>query len=318
VEDLIAEEDMVITISHAGYIKRIALDAYKQQKRGGRGVTGIKMRDEDFVEHIFIASTHSYILFFTDLGRCHWVKVHEIPEAGRAARGKAIVNLLGLQEGERVSGRLKVAEFREDQYLVLATKRGVIKKTVLSDYGRPRRGGIIAVNLRDGDALIAAAITNGNQEIVLAKKNGRTIRFNESHVRPMGRSATGVKGTTLVGDDEVVGMVVVGAGASLLSVTENGYGKRSPLEEYPVKGRGGIGVINIKTTERNGKVVTIQEVKDNDQMMIITKNGIVIRCPVSGINVIGRNTQGVRLINLEDNDRVVDVAHLAVEDEDEA
>jgi DNA gyrase subunit A len=318
VEDLIAEEDMVITISHAGYIKRIALDAYKQQKRGGRGVTGIKMRDEDFVEHIFIASTHSYILFFTDLGRCHWVKVHEIPEAGRAARGKAIVNLLGLQEGERVSGRLKVSEFREDQYLVLATKRGVIKKTVLSDYGRPRRGGIIAVNLRDGDALIAAAITNGSQEIVLAKKNGRTIRFHESGVRPMGRSATGVKGTTLVGDDEVVGMVVVGAGASLLSVTENGYGKRSPLEEYPVKGRGGIGVINIKTTERNGKVVTIQEVKDNDQMMIITKNGIVIRCPVSGINVIGRNTQGVRLINLEDSDRVVDVAHLAVEDEEEA
>jgi DNA gyrase subunit A len=318
VEDLIAEEDMVITISHAGYVKRIALDAYRSQKRGGRGVTGIKMRDEDFVEHIFIASTHSYILFFTDLGRCHWVKVHEIPEAGRAARGKAIVNLLGLQDGERVSGRLKVAEFREDQYLVLATKRGVIKKTVLSDYGRPRRGGIIAVNLRDGDALIAAAITNGDQEIVLAKKNGRSIRFHEKTVRPMGRSATGVKGTTLVGDDEVVGMVEVVAGASILSVTENGYGKRSPLEEYTVKGRGGIGVINIKTTERNGKVVTIQEVKDNDQMMIITKNGIVIRCPISGISVIGRNTQCVRFINLEDNDRVVDVAHLAVEDEDEA
>jgi DNA gyrase subunit A len=318
VEDLIAEEDMVITISHAGYIKRIALDAYKQQKRGGRGVTGIKMRDEDFVEHIFIASTHSYILFFTDLGRCHWVKVHEIPEAGRAARGKAIVNLLGLQEGERISGRVRVSEFREDQYLVLATKRGIIKKTVLSDYGRPRRGGIIAVNLRDGDALIAAAITNGSQEIVLAKKNGRTIRFNESGVRAMGRAATGVKGTTLVGNDEVVGMVVVGAGASLLTVTENGFGKRSPLEEYPVKNRGGIGVINIKTTDRNGKVVTIQEVKDNDQMMIITKNGIVIRCPVSGISVIGRNTQGVRMINLEENDRVVDVAHLAMEEEAEA
>jgi DNA gyrase subunit A len=318
VEDLIAEEDMVITISHAGYIKRIALDAYRQQKRGGRGVTGIKMRDEDFVEHIFIASTHSYILFFTDLGRCHWVKVHEIPEAGRAARGKAIVNLLGLQEGERVSGRVPVSEFREDQYLLLATKRGVIKKTVLSDYGRPRRGGIIAVNLRDGDALIAAAITNGDQEIVLAKKNGRTIRFHEKGVRAMGRAATGVKGTTLVGGDEVVGMVVVGAGASLLTVTENGFGKRSPLEDYPVKNRGGIGVINIKTTERNGKVVTIQEVKDNDQMMIITKNGIVIRCPISGINVIGRNTQGVRLINLEDSDRVVDVAHLAMEDEDES
>jgi DNA gyrase subunit A len=318
VEDLIAEEDMVITISHAGYIKRIALDAYRQQKRGGRGVTGIKMRDEDFVEHIFIASTHSYILFFTDLGRCHWVKVHEIPEAGRAARGKAIVNLLGLQEGERISGRVPVSEFREDRYLVLATKRGIIKKTVLSDYGRPRRGGIIAVNLRDGDALIAAAITNGSQEIVLAKKNGRSIRFNEAGVRPMGRAATGVKGTTLVGDDEVVGMVVVGAGATLLTVTENGFGKRSPLEDYPVKNRGGIGVINIKASERNGRVVTIQEVKDNDQMMIITKNGIVIRCPIGGISVIGRNTQGVRLINLEDNDRVVDVAHLAMEDEAEA
>ncbi len=318
VEDLIAEEDMVITISHAGYIKRLPLDAYRQQKRGGRGVTGIKMRDEDFVEHIFVASTHSYILFFTDMGRCHWVKVHEIPEAGRAARGKAIVNLLGLQEGERIAGRIPVAEFREDQFLVLATKKGVIKKTVLSDYGRPRRGGIIAVNLRDGDELIDAAITNGSQDIVLAKKNGRSIRFHESKVRPMGRAATGVKGTTLVGDDEVVGMVVVAAGATLLTVTENGFGKRSPLEDYPVKGRGGIGVINIKTTARNGKVVTIQEVKDSDQMMIITKNGIVIRCPISGISVIGRNTQGVRLINLEGDDKVVDVAHLAMEVEAEA
>jgi DNA gyrase subunit A len=318
VEDLIADEDMVITISHKGYIKRLALDAYRQQKRGGRGVTGIKMRDEDFVEHIFVASTHSYILFFTDMGRCHWVKVHEIPEAGRAARGKAIVNLLGLQENERIAGRIPISEFREDQFLVLATKKGIIKKTVLSDYGRPRRGGIIAVNLRDGDELIDSAITNGSQDIVLAKKNGRSIRFPESKVRPMGRAATGVKGTTLVAGDEVVGMVVVTAGASLLTVTENGFGKRSPLEEYPVKGRGGIGVINIKTTDRNGKVVTIQEVKDNDQMMIITKNGIVIRCPISGVSVIGRNTQGVRLINLEDDDKVVDVAHLAMEDEAEA
>jgi DNA gyrase subunit A len=316
IEDLIAEQDMVITISHAGYIKRIALDAYRQQKRGGRGVTGIKMRDEDFVDNIFIASTHSYILFFTDRGRCHWVKVHEIPEAGRAARGKAIVNLLGLQEGERVTGRVPVSEFREDRFLMMATRSGLVKKTNLSEYGRPRRGGIIAVNLREGDNLIGAAVTNGDQDIVLAKKNGRTIRFHEGDVRAMGRAATGVKGTTLRGDDEVVGMVVVDKGASLLTVTENGYGKRSPLEEYPVKGRGGIGVINIKTTERNGKVVTIQEVKDNDQMMLITKDGIVIRCPVSGISVIGRNTQGVRLINLEEGDRVVDVAHLAVEEEE--
>ena len=316
VEDLIAEEDMVITISHAGYIKRIALDAYRQQKRGGRGVTGIKMRDEDFVDNIFIASTHSYLLFFTDRGRCHWVKVHEIPEAGRAARGKAIVNLLGLQEGERVTGRVPVSEFREDRFLLLATRKGLVKKTNLSEYGRPRRGGIIAVNLRDGDMLIGAAITNGDQDIVLAKKNGRSIRFHEGDVRAMGRAATGVKGTTLRDNDEVVGMVVVSKGATLLTVTEKGYGKRSPLEDYPVKGRGGIGVINIKTTERNGKVVTIQEVKDSDQMMVITKDGIVIRCPVSGISVIGRNTQGVRLINLEEGDRVVDVAHLAVEEEE--
>ncbi len=317
IEDLIAEEDMVITISHAGYIKRIPLDAYRQQKRGGRGVTGIKMRDEDFVDNIFIASTHSYILFFTDRGRCHWVKVHEIPEAGRAARGKAIVNLLGLQEGERVTGRVPVSEFREDQYLMLATRGGVVKKTNLSEYGRPRRGGIIAVNLREGDTLIGAAITSGDQDIVLAKKNGRSIRFHEGDVRAMGRAATGVKGTTLRNDDEVVGMVVVSQGATLLTVTEKGFGKRSPLEDYPVKGRGGIGVINIKTTERNGKVVTIQEVKDNDQMMLITKDGIVIRCPISGISVIGRNTQGVRLINLEEGDRVVDVAHLAVEEDEE-
>jgi DNA gyrase subunit A len=317
IEDLIAEEDMVITISHAGYIKRLPLDAYRQQKRGGRGVTGIKMRDEDFVDNIFIASTHSYILFFTDRGRCHWLKVHEIPQAGRAARGKAIVNLLGLQEGERVTGRVPVSEFREDRFLMLATRKGLVKKTNLSEYGRPRRGGIIAVNLRDGDMLIGAAITNGDQDIVLAKKNGRSIRFHEGDVRVMGRAATGVKGTTLRDNDEVVGMVVVSQGATLLTVTEKGYGKRSPLEEYPVKGRGGIGVINIKTTERNGKVVTIQEVKDNDQMMVITKDGIVIRCPISGISVIGRNTQGVRLINLEEGDRVVDVAHLAVE-EDEA
>jgi DNA gyrase subunit A len=316
VEDLIAEEDMVITISHAGYIKRLPIDAYRQQKRGGRGVTGIKMRDEDFVDNIFIASTHSYILFFTDRGRCHWVKVHEIPEAGRAARGKAIVNLLGLQEGERVTGRVPVSEFREDRFLLLATRKGLVKKTNLSEYGRPRRGGIIAVNLRDGDMLIGAAITNGDQDIVLAKKNGRSIRFHEGDVRAMGRAATGVKGTTLRENDEVVGMVVVSKGATLLTVTEKGYGKRSPLEEYPVKGRGGIGVINIKTTDRNGKVVTIQEVKDNDQMMLITKDGIVIRCPVSGISVIGRNTQGVRLINLDEGDRVVDVAHMAVEEEE--
>jgi len=316
-EDLIAEEDMVITISHNGYIKRLPLDSYRQQRRGGRGVTGIKMRDEDFVEHIFVASTHTYMLFFTDKGRCHWLKVHTIPQAGRAARGKAVVNLLGLNEGERITGRVPVTEFRDDQYLVTATRRGMVKKTNLSMYSRPRRGGIVAMTLKDDDTLIAAAVTTGDNEIVLAKREGLAIRFNESDVRAMGRTAGGVIGTRLEGEDEVVGMVVVTSGATILTVTENGYGKRSLLDDYPVRHRGGKGVINVKTTDRNGKVVSIQEVSDNDEMMIITKNGIVIRCPIDQVSVIGRNTQGVKLINVEDDDRVVDVAHLAIEGETE-
>jgi DNA gyrase subunit A len=315
-EDLIAEEDMVITISHNGYIKRLALDSYRQQKRGGRGVTGIKMRDEDFVEHIFIASTHAYILFFTDKGRCHWLKVHEIPTAGRAARGKAVVNLLGLSNGERVTGRVVVNEFTDDKFLVTATRGGMIKKTNLSMYSRPRRGGINALTLKDNDQLIAAAITSGDNNIVLAKRNGRAIRFHERDVRPMGRTAAGVIGTRLADDDAVVAMVVVKSGATLLTVTERGYGKRSPLEAYSVKHRGGKGIINMKTTARNGLVVTIEEVKDNDQMMIITRSGIVIRCPIAQVSVIGRNTQGVKLINVEEDDVVVDVAHLAVEEEE--
>jgi len=317
VEDLIAEEDMVITISHRGYIKRLALDSYRQQRRGGRGVTGIKMRDEDFVEHIFIASTHAYLLFFTNLGKCHWVKVHEIPLAGRAARGKAVINLLGLSEGEQITGRVVVREFTEDNYLITATRNGMVKKTNLSMYSRPRRGGIIGMTLKEGDQLIAAAITDGDNDIVLAKRNGRAIRFHEGDVRTMGRTAAGVIGTRIDGDDVVVGMVVVKKDATLLTVTENGYGKRSALEEYAVKHRGGKGIINMKTTARNGKVVTIKEVRDGDQVMIITKNGIVIRCPISQVSVIGRNTQGVRLINLEDEDRVVDVAHLAMDEEEE-
>jgi len=315
-EDLIAEEDMVVTISHAGYIKRLGLDSYRRQRRGGRGVTGIKVRDEDFVEHIFIASTHSYILLFTDLGRCHWLKVHHIPVAGRAARGKALVNLVGLADGERITSMVPVREFREDQYLVTATRKGSVKKTELAAYSRPRRGGIIGMSLKEDDRLIAAAVTTGNQDIVLAKRGGRSIRFHESTVRSMGRGAGGVRGVKVDEGDEVVGMVVVDTGATLLSVTENGFGKRSPLEDYPTKGRGGKGVINIKTTERNGHVVSIKEVKDNDDIMIITRAGIVIRCPISTISVIGRNTQGVRLINLDEGDVVTDVAHLAKEEDD--
>lgn len=317
-EDLIAKEDMVITISHAGYIKRLALDSYRAQRRGGRGVTGIKVRDEDFVEHIFIASTHTYILFFTDRGRCHWLKVHEIPEAGRQARGKAIVNLLGLAEGERITGRAPVTEFRDDHCLITATRKGQIKKTQLSLYSRPRRGGIVAMTLKDDDTLIAAAVTRGDQDIVLAKRNGRSVRFKETDVRSMGRTAGGVRGVRVDPDDEVVGMVVVAKDATLLTVTENGFGKRSPLEDYATKHRSGKGVINIRTTDRNGNVVAIKEVRDRDDIMIITRKGVVIRCPISGVSVIGRNTQGVRLINLDEGDVVTDVAHLAHEDEDEA
>jgi DNA gyrase subunit A len=315
-EDLIAEEDMVITISHFGYIKRLALDSYRAQRRGGRGATGIKVRDEDFVEHLFVASTHSYILFFTDRGRCHWLKVHQIPVAGRQARGKAIVNLLGLAEGERVTGRVPVTEFDESHYLILATKKGVIKKTNLSEYSRPRRGGIWAMNLREDDQLIAAAITNGNQDVILAKRNGRSIRFHETDVRAMGRTAGGVRGVRLDSGDEVVGMVVVDKGATLLTVTENGFGKRSSLEDYSTKHRGGKGIINIRTTQRNGKVVAIKEVRDQDDIMIITRKGVVIRCPISQLIVRGRATQGVKLIALDEGDVVMDVAHL-VKEEDE-
>jgi DNA gyrase subunit A len=316
VEDLIAEEDMVITISHCGYIKRLALDSYRAQRRGGKGSTGIKVRDEDFVEHLFIASTHSYILFFTDKGRCHWLKVHQIPVAGRQARGKAIVNLLGLAEGERMTGRVPAIDFDENKYLVTATRKGVIKKTRLSQYSRPRRGGIWAMNLREDDQLIAAAITNGNQDVILAKRGGRSIRFHETDVRCMGRAAGGVRGVRLDVGDEVVGMVVVDKGATLLTVTENGFGKRSSLDDYATKHRGGKGVINIRTTQRNGKVVAIKEVREKDDIMIITRKGVVIRCPISQLSVIGRATQGVKLIALDEGDVVMDVAHL-ISEEDE-
>jgi DNA gyrase subunit A len=315
-EDLIAEEDMVITISHFGYIKRLALDSYRAQRRGGRGVTGIKIRDEDFVEHLFVASTHTYILFFTDRGRCHWLKVHQIPVAGRQARGKAIVNLLGLAEGERVTGWVPVTDFDENKYLVTATARGVVKKSKLSDFSRPRRGGIVAMNLREDDQLIDAALTNGSQDVILAMRNGRAIRFHERDVRCMGRLATGVRGVMLGQGDRVVGMVVVDKGATLLTVTENGYGKRSSLEDYPTKHRGGKGIINIRTTQRNGRVVAIKEVHDRDDIMLITRKGVVIRCPIAQLLIRGRATQGVRLIALDEGDVVTDVAHL-VKEEDE-
>jgi DNA gyrase subunit A len=299
-EDTIEQKDMVITISHAGYIKRQEISSYRSQRRGGKGVIGARTKEEDYIEHLFVAGTHSYLLFLTDRGRCYWLKVHEIEQAGRMARGRPLVNHLeGLSRDERVQAVVAVKEFDDQHYLVCATKKGLIKKTVLSAYGNPRRGGINAILLEEGDALIETILSDGTQDFILAKKKGLAVRFHESEVRPMGRTAYGVKAVTLDDDsDEVVSMVGVQRQATLLTVTENGYGKRSEISEYRVSHRGGKGIITIKTTERNGAVVVVKEVVDGDELMIITRSGQMIRMPVKGISVIGRNTQGVRLVNL--------------------
>ena len=299
-EDTIEQKDMVITISHAGYIKRQEISSYRSQRRGGKGVIGARTKEEDYIEHLFVAGTHSYLLFLTDRGRCYWLKVHEIEQAGRMARGRPLVNHLeGLGREERVQAVVAVREFDDRHYLVCATRKGLIKKTVLSAYGNPRRGGINAVLLEEGDALFEAAITDGTQDIILAKKKGLAVRFHENEVRPMGRTAYGVKAVTLDdAEDEVVSMVGVKRQATMLTVTENGYGKRSEISEYRVSHRGGKGIITIKTTDRNGFVVALKEVVDGDELMIITRQGQMIRMPVKGISVMGRNTQGVRLVNL--------------------
>ena len=311
IEDLIADEDMVITISHQGYIKRIPVDAYRQQRRGGRGVTGMRTKDEDFVEHLFIASTHSYILFLTDRGHCHWLKVHEIPEGGRVSRGRPVVNLIEIGKGHKVAAIVPVRAFDDGRYLMKVTRNGLIKKTVLPAFSRPRRAGIIAMNILDDDRLIGAEITNGSQEIVLATRNGQAIRFHEHDVRDMGRGTRGVRGVSLEDDDEVVCMVVVqDADSTLLTVSARGYGKRTGVSDYRLTRRGGKGVINIRTTERNGKVVAVKGVEDEDELMILTLNGILIRQPIHEISSIGRNTQGVRLINLDEEDEVIDVARV--------
>lgn len=316
IEDLIAEEDMVITVTHYGYIKRLGIDAYRRQGRGGKGVIGIETREEDFVEHLFIASTHDYILFFTNIGKCHWLKVHEIPVGGKVTKGKSITNLLDLAEGERIRAFAPVKEFVENRYVVMSTKKGTIKKTELSAFSNPRRGGINAINIDEGDELIEATVTDGTCDIVLGTKEGLAIRFPEDKVRSMGRTAYGVRGVSLRGKDEVVGMVVIKREATLLVVTENGFGKRTPISDYRVTNRGGKGVINVKTSERNGKVVAIKEVLEEDELMIITEKGIIIRQPVKQIKEIGRNTQGVKLINLDEGDRVVDVARVVKSEEE--
>ena len=310
IEDLIAQEDMVITITHTGYIKRLSVTSYRRQSRGGRGVIGIETKEQDFVEHLFIASTHNYILFFTPKGRCHWIKVHEIPVGGRLAKGKPIVNMLDLEEEEGIAAFVPVREFDDAHFVVMATQSGIIKKTVLSAFSNPRRGGINAMNVPQDDNLIEAKITDGTCDIVLATTEGQAIRFHEDKVRDMGRAAYGVKGITLVKNDRVIGMVVVKRDATLLSVTENGFGKRTSISDYRVTNRGGKGIINIKTTQRNGKVIDIKEVVTDDELMLITQKGIIIRQPVKQITVIGRATQGVKLINLDAGDKVVDVARV--------
>jgi DNA gyrase subunit A len=314
IEDLIAEEEVVVTISHAGYIKRNAVSLYRAQRRGGKGKIGMGIKDEDFVENLFTASTHQTLLFFTDAGKVYWLKVHEIPEASRAAKGKALVNLLALAGSEMVTATLPVKEFRDDQFVVMATKNGLVKKTELSAYSNPRLGGISALGLGDGDKLIGVQLTDGQREILLGTKQGITIRFTEDEVRSMGRTAYGVKGITLEEGNEVIGMETItpDSTTSILTVTEGGYGKRTPVGEYRVQGRGGKGIISVKTTEKNGLAVGFLQVRDSDQIILMAAQGKVLRCKVGDLREIGRNTQGVRILDLEgDEDRVVAVARLA-------
>ncbi len=320
IEDMIVEEDMVVTVSHSGYIKRNAVSLYRSQRRGGKGKTGMRPKEEDFVEHLFIASTHSYILIFTDKGKVYWLKVHEIPQGGRAARGKAIVNLLQLDSDEKVMSILPVKDFVADKYIIAATRNGVVKKTELMAYANPRQGGIISMTIDEGDSLVSTRITDGEMDIILASSRGKSIRFSEKDVRPMGRTARGVRGMQLEGDDHIIGMEVVTdtTAATLVSVTENGYGKRTDIGEYRIQSRSGKGIITIKTSERNGNVVDIKLVTDEDDLMFITDRGKILRTSVASLSIIGRNTQGVRLMVLEVDERIVAVAKLAEKDEEEA
>ena len=315
IEDLIAEEDMVITVSHAGYIKRLPVSAYRRQRRGGKGVISAHTKEDDWVEHLFIASTHDYVMFFTQQGQCYWLKVHEIPQAARAARGKPILSCIAMKPDERLASLVPVREFSEDQFLLFATKQGVVKKTVLSEFGNPRSVGIRAINVEKGDELIDVQVTDGRNDIVLATRHGMSIRFHEKDVRDMGRTATGVKGIELDKKDHVIDMVVVRRKSTLLAVTEKGMGKRSELDEYRVQHRGGRGIITLKRTDKTGDIVALKEVLPDDELMMITKKGIMIRVPVEGIRVSGRNTQGVKVMNLTSGDLLVDVARVVKEDE---
>ena len=317
IEDLIAEEDVVITISHAGYIKRLPVSAYRKQRRGGVGVTAMETKEEDFVEHLFVASTHETLLFFTNQGRCYWLKVHEVPQASRYARGTAIINLLSLQKDERLSTFVAVKDFVPDSNLVMATKQGTVKKTKLDAYSNPRKGGIIAITLEKGDELIEVEITDGKQELLLITRQGKAIRFSEEQAREVGRSARGVRGIRLGKEDAVIAMQLVRKDAALLTVTTLGVGKRTFLKEYRVQSRGGKGIINIKVTKKNGEVVGAKTVMDQDELMLISHEGMMVRCPVKDVRTTGRASQGVRLINMKGKDRVASVAAVVPKEKEE-
>jgi len=316
IEDMIAEEDMVVTITNTGYIKRNPITLYQSQRRGGKGKTAMGTKEEDYVSHLFVASTHHYFLFFTNRGKVYWCKVYDIPQAGRQSRGKAIVNLLEFSEGERMTAVLAVPGFEPGLHILMATRNGTVKKTDLMAFSRPRAGGIIALGLAEGDELIAVKLSDGTQNVFLGTAGGKSIRFHESDVRPTGRIARGVRGMSLAPDDRVVGMEVMQHGQTLFAITENGYGKRTSIDEYPIHRRGGKGVITIKTSERNGHVINIILVHDEDDLMLVTNRGKLIRIPVSGTSVISRNTQGVRLIDLAQEERVVSAAGLAEKEEE--
>jgi DNA gyrase subunit A len=311
VEDLIAEEDMVVTITHTGYIKRNPISLYRSQHRGGKGKVGINVKEEDFVEDLFIASTHDYILFLTDAGKIHWMKVHELPQAGRATRGKAIVNLLHLNLQEKVTTILSLKDFSKDKFITFMTKKGTIKKTVLEAYSNPRSGGIIAIHLDEGDELISAKLTDGKQYLFIGTKMGKAIHFPENQIREMGRTAHGVRGIKISKEDEVVGMEVVGPHTQILTAAENGYGKRTQASEYRTQNRGGSGIFTLKRTQKTGDVIRIKTVVDEDELMVISNKGKIIRLRAVDIPIQGRSTQGVRLITLEEGERVVAVARLA-------
>jgi DNA gyrase subunit A len=311
VEDLIADEDVAITVTDTGYIKRTPITEYRSQRRGGRGRIGMRTREEDFVNHLFVASTHSYILIFSDKGRCYWLKVHEIPDVVAAGKGKAIANLVSMQSDEKIAALLSVRELETpDRYIVMCTRKGTVKKTELTAFSNPRAGGIIAMGVDDDDSVMAVQLSDGKSEIFIGTRDGMSIRFPEDDIRAMGRTAYGVRGISIREGDEVVGMEVLRPGGTILTVTENGYGKRTEVAEYRLQGRGGSGIINIQTAGRNGRVVGVSCVLEHEELMFITQQGMMLRTQASGISLIGRATQGVRLIDMDEGDRAVSVARL--------